>query len=92
MFNQCSSYILEKQANVKIFKFLHKLSLSFNNTYYSNEHETYNFIEVILVAYISKVRKQESLSADQKCFFLFSYHGFAHWSDDNNCFRFVQRN
>ena len=70
MFYQCSSDILEKQPTVKTFKFLDKLSLSFSNTYYSNEHETYNFTGVILAPYIFKVRKQESLSADQKSFFL----------------------
>ena len=48
------------------FKFPEKLSLSYNETHYSNEKEACKFIEEILQPYIKKVTERENLPVDQK--------------------------
>ena len=48
------------------FKFPEKLSLSYNETHYSNEKEACKFIEEILKPYIKKVIERENLPVDQK--------------------------
>ena len=48
------------------FKFPEKLSLSYNETHYSNEKEACKFIEEILQPYIKKVIEGENLPVDQK--------------------------
>ena len=48
------------------FKFPEKLSLSYNETHYSNEKEACKFIEEILQPYIKKVIERENLPVDQR--------------------------
>ena len=48
------------------FKFPEKLSLSYNETHYSNEKEACKFIEEILQPYIKNVIEGENLPVDQK--------------------------
>ena len=48
------------------FKFPDQLSLSYNETHYSNKKEDCKFIEEILQPYIRKVTERENLPVDQK--------------------------
>ena len=47
------------------FKFPEKFSLSYNETHYSNEKESWKLIEEILQPYIKKVIERENLPVDQ---------------------------